>query len=250
VILSRDDDPIGSKADEKLIETIERLRADGVQLSVVTPWPERRGDKSDMNDTIQQDGPEGVRERFAGIERAPFSRDDVLNEHFGGISDEIAKRSPDIAPASRDGRILYQVLAEKIDREFGEVGEVGDKLKAVVRQAVLDREQRDGAIVLSADQHIMLAPPEVRAIREAQAAEFVERVKDRLADTHTERQVEMVLKSGNAQLGRDRLDQSYPGLADELDAAINDARARVREEEQQRKPDRETMPSPYRSRGR
>ena len=44
---------------------MQRWREAGIDFAVAQPWPERRGDKSDFNDTLRQVGPEAVRERVA-----------------------------------------------------------------------------------------------------------------------------------------------------------------------------------------
>jgi putative DNA primase/helicase len=52
-IILRDDDAPGSKADDSLETALAGWRQDGVRVVAATPWPERRGDKSDFNDVLR-----------------------------------------------------------------------------------------------------------------------------------------------------------------------------------------------------
>jgi hypothetical protein len=65
VVIARDDDAAWSPADRKLRELVKAWQSAGVRIAVATPWPERRGDKSDLNDTMQIAGPDVVRARIA-----------------------------------------------------------------------------------------------------------------------------------------------------------------------------------------
>src|SRR4051794_6368208 len=47
---------------------MQEWAAAGVNLSVATPWPERRRNKSDFNDTIKEGGVQAVRDRIAAAE--------------------------------------------------------------------------------------------------------------------------------------------------------------------------------------
>ena len=52
-ILLADDDKAGSAADRQLEKALAGWRQAGVRVAVATPWPERRGDKSDFNDVLR-----------------------------------------------------------------------------------------------------------------------------------------------------------------------------------------------------
>jgi hypothetical protein len=60
VILARDDDAAGSKADLLLRRVTDEWIEAGVDLRLATPWQERRGDKSDFNDVMLTAGPESI----------------------------------------------------------------------------------------------------------------------------------------------------------------------------------------------
>ena len=70
VVICADDDPrrpIAGKpanAAKQLREAVARWRKHGVDVVVAYPWPIRRGDKSDFNDTIKTAGIEAVRARI------------------------------------------------------------------------------------------------------------------------------------------------------------------------------------------
>jgi hypothetical protein len=65
VVVCRDDDAPQSPADASLTEALPRWQNAGADIVVATPWPERRGDKSDFNDLIQAGGVEAVRARLS-----------------------------------------------------------------------------------------------------------------------------------------------------------------------------------------
>lgn len=67
VVLCRDDDPQHSPADKALAKRLDEWRAAGCDVVVATPWPERRGDKSDFNDVIRAGGAAAVRARIAAV---------------------------------------------------------------------------------------------------------------------------------------------------------------------------------------
>src|SRR5262249_32917750 len=52
VAVCRDDDPAQSPADKALHKSMAAWRASGIDFRVATPWPIRRGDRTDFNDTI------------------------------------------------------------------------------------------------------------------------------------------------------------------------------------------------------
>jgi len=64
VVIARDDDLAWSPADRKLRELVKAWTAAGIEVVVASPWPERRGDKSDFNDVLQSGGVAAVRERI------------------------------------------------------------------------------------------------------------------------------------------------------------------------------------------
>lgn len=64
VIACRDDDPRDAPASKALRDAVRTWRRDGLHVSIAHPWPERRGDKSDLNDTMKAAGPAAVRERI------------------------------------------------------------------------------------------------------------------------------------------------------------------------------------------
>ncbi len=65
VVLCRDDDKTWSPADRKLRKTLAKWRGAGLDVRLATPWPERRQDASDFNDTIRAGGADAVRARIA-----------------------------------------------------------------------------------------------------------------------------------------------------------------------------------------
>jgi hypothetical protein len=60
VILCRDDDA----SDEPLARKLPEWSATGANILIATPWPDRRRDKSDFNDTIKAGGVAAIRERI------------------------------------------------------------------------------------------------------------------------------------------------------------------------------------------
>lgn len=64
VILARDDDPRWSPASRKARQTVAEWQAQGHRVAMAWPWPIRRGNKSDFNDTLRERGPAAVRERI------------------------------------------------------------------------------------------------------------------------------------------------------------------------------------------
>ncbi len=79
VILARDDDPTNRPADQAHRKTREAWTARGVRLAIATPWPERRGDKTDFNDVLQEGGADAVRARITAA-LAPVQTDDGRHE--------------------------------------------------------------------------------------------------------------------------------------------------------------------------
>jgi putative DNA primase/helicase len=72
VCICRDDDKPHSTADKQLTAALGRWSEAGHSLVVATPWPERRGDRSDFNDTLQAAGVAAVRARIsAALEPGP-----------------------------------------------------------------------------------------------------------------------------------------------------------------------------------
>ena len=63
-IVLRDDDAPGSPADTLLAAAVVRWRNAGISFAIASPWPERRGDKSDFNDVLRRDGAEAVLRRI------------------------------------------------------------------------------------------------------------------------------------------------------------------------------------------
>jgi putative DNA primase/helicase len=83
IIVARDDDPPRSPARKAQRHRIAAWRAEGRHVVVAQPWLLSRGDKSDFNDVLQQDGPDAVRERIEAALRSPepppgTSRTDAL----------------------------------------------------------------------------------------------------------------------------------------------------------------------------
>jgi putative DNA primase/helicase len=60
VVVCRDDDPLGSKADVRVSEAVAAWRLAGLDVVVAMPWPFRRSDRSDFNDTIRDEGRDAV----------------------------------------------------------------------------------------------------------------------------------------------------------------------------------------------
>ena len=63
-VICRDDDREGSAADTLLCNALARWRDRGAAVVIATPWPDRRGDRSDFNDTIRAGGIGAVRARI------------------------------------------------------------------------------------------------------------------------------------------------------------------------------------------
>lgn len=64
IVACRDDDPKHSPGDKKMMRAVETWRGAGHRIAVATPWPFRAYDKTDFNDTLKQDGMEGVKRRI------------------------------------------------------------------------------------------------------------------------------------------------------------------------------------------
>jgi putative DNA primase/helicase len=64
VILCRDDDREHSPADKAVRKAVTAWRKAGADVSMATPWRERRGDKSDFNDLLLAAGSAGVLARI------------------------------------------------------------------------------------------------------------------------------------------------------------------------------------------
>jgi hypothetical protein len=76
VVVCRDDDAAQSPADKALTRTLAAWRTAGIHAVVASPWPVRRGDRSDFNDVLQDGGVVAVRARIAaaldpGANRTP-----------------------------------------------------------------------------------------------------------------------------------------------------------------------------------
>ena len=104
VVIARDDDAAWSPADRKLREVVKAWQSAGIRVAVATPWPERRGDKSDLNDTLQIAGPDAVRARIATTldpATPPSNRKPVLEARrimaaaISGFYDAAAQHDPD-----------------------------------------------------------------------------------------------------------------------------------------------------------
>jgi Toprim domain len=54
IVVVRDDDPQQSPADQALKRSMSTWLAGGVDVTIATPWPVRRHDRSDFNDTIKE----------------------------------------------------------------------------------------------------------------------------------------------------------------------------------------------------
>ena len=79
VVMAADDDPQDSPVAAALAKKLSEWRASGAKVALATAWPERRYDKSDLNDTIKVGGLIAVRERIkAAIEAIP---EDPKPEH-------------------------------------------------------------------------------------------------------------------------------------------------------------------------
>ena len=64
VVMAADDDPQDSPAAAALAKKLSEWRASGAKVALATAWPDRRYDKSDLNDTIKAGGLVAVRERI------------------------------------------------------------------------------------------------------------------------------------------------------------------------------------------
>jgi putative DNA primase/helicase len=56
IVVARDDDPQQSPADQALKRSMSTWLAGGVAVAIATPWPVRRHDRSDFDDTIRESG--------------------------------------------------------------------------------------------------------------------------------------------------------------------------------------------------
>nr|WP_176849787.1 toprim domain-containing protein [Belnapia rosea] len=65
LLVCADDDPHHHPAAKTLRKGIATWQAAGHQIAIAWPWAERRGDKSDLNDTLQRDGMAAVQSRLA-----------------------------------------------------------------------------------------------------------------------------------------------------------------------------------------
>ena len=73
VVVARDDDPQQSPADQALKRSMSTWLAAGVDVTIATPWPVRRHDRSDFNDTIKESGAAAVRARIAAALEPPHN---------------------------------------------------------------------------------------------------------------------------------------------------------------------------------
>jgi putative DNA primase/helicase len=64
LLVVADDDPRDAPAAKQLRKAVVKWRGEAREVAVVTPWPRRRFDKSDLNDLIQREGVEAVRARI------------------------------------------------------------------------------------------------------------------------------------------------------------------------------------------
>jgi len=65
ILHCRDDDAEGSAAHNAADRAQNRWKSEHHTVLTVWPWPHRRGDKSDLNDTLQAEGTDAVRERVS-----------------------------------------------------------------------------------------------------------------------------------------------------------------------------------------
>jgi len=66
-VVARDDDKQNSPADQRIRKVVREWQQAKHGVAVAFPWPERRHDGSDINDTLQAEGAAAVRERIEGI---------------------------------------------------------------------------------------------------------------------------------------------------------------------------------------
>lgn len=71
LVVCRDDDPIEAPADKAVRRAVQQWRASGTTVAIATPWPTRRHDKSDFNDTLIAGGNEAVAARIAAAMPEP-----------------------------------------------------------------------------------------------------------------------------------------------------------------------------------
>lgn len=64
IVTCRDDDPKHSPADRQTAKAVAAWRTFGHRVAVASPWPFRLYDKTDFNDTLKQNGADGVRRRI------------------------------------------------------------------------------------------------------------------------------------------------------------------------------------------
>ena len=95
-VVLRDDDAPGSPADRLLADAMVRWREAGIDFAVATPWPERRGDKSDFNDVLREQGLDAVRARIAHCRK----------EHYRNAPQPDAEPPPSVDPPFVDSPTL------------------------------------------------------------------------------------------------------------------------------------------------
>jgi putative DNA primase/helicase len=122
VVVCRDDDKQFSPTDRGRSKTINRWIADGLDIKIAWPWPERRQDKSDFNDTIKAGGPEAVRARVnAALHPDGDAREGRLPVHEARQMVESAVSGFFAAAAAYDpeGNALPPVHAVRVDVGLG-----------------------------------------------------------------------------------------------------------------------------------
>jgi hypothetical protein len=108
VVDLRDDDPADSKVEVEYQRALDRWRSRGHRIAVATPWPERRGDKSDFNDILKEGHAlDAVRKR---IELAELALD--------GMTIEMPPFAAPTAPVSEVRHHLQQPLKKYLGQRF------------------------------------------------------------------------------------------------------------------------------------
>ncbi|HEX2528242.1 MAG TPA: toprim domain-containing protein, partial [Geminicoccus sp.] len=110
LVACADDDPRDAPAAKSFYKAVARWRRDGWAVAVATPWRRRRFDKSDFNDLIRKEGPDGIRARIEAALSPPGVQvpNDALSIDLARLKVEKAVRGffaqvNDFDPDAEDG---------------------------------------------------------------------------------------------------------------------------------------------------
>ncbi len=119
-ILARDDDKEWSPADRALRKAVAAWRAAGFTVKIATPWLARRGDKSDLNDTMKAGGTDAVRVRIMAAHESTTGRHRIPVADARLALDLVVKRFFSLATAHNpEGTAAPPVHAVRVDVGVG-----------------------------------------------------------------------------------------------------------------------------------